>query len=132
MACSKVKEAKRLKVVEVVEKEDRKARPSGLNTVELLKVWWIDNFVVGRCRLCSFNMYMFALNVHLAGLSSVYLILLLLSGRDTQIASSMLNMGPAYTMQMAERLYIQVGNYPQMPLMIELKTSVDIAQFNVF
>lgn len=50
----------------------------------------------------------------------------------TQIASSMLNMGPAYTMQMAERLYIQVGNYPQMPLMIELKTSVDIAQFNVF
>ena len=34
----KVKEAKKLKVVEVVEKDERKARPSGLNTVELLKV----------------------------------------------------------------------------------------------
>ena len=33
-----VRDAQKLKVVEVVEKEDRKARPSGLNTVELLKV----------------------------------------------------------------------------------------------
>ena len=47
MACSKVKEAKRLKVVEVVEKEDRKARPSGLNTVELLKVWIMMSVMEG-------------------------------------------------------------------------------------
>ncbi|EFJ52569.1 hypothetical protein VOLCADRAFT_79203 [Volvox carteri f. nagariensis] len=35
---SLVREAKRLRVVDVVEKEDRKQRPHGLNTVELLKV----------------------------------------------------------------------------------------------
>jgi DNA topoisomerase-3 len=33
-----VREAKRLRVVEVTEKEERRHRPSGLNTVELLKV----------------------------------------------------------------------------------------------
>ncbi|GIL45930.1 hypothetical protein Vafri_3041 [Volvox africanus] len=35
---SLVREAKRLRVVDVVEKEDRKQRPHGLNTVEMLKV----------------------------------------------------------------------------------------------
>ena len=33
-----VRDAKRLKVTQVVEKEDRRHRPAGLNTVELLKV----------------------------------------------------------------------------------------------
>lgn len=33
-----VREAKRLKVIEVTEKEERRHRPTGLNTVELLKV----------------------------------------------------------------------------------------------
>lgn len=33
-----VRESKRLRVVDVVEKEERRHRPSGLNTVELLKV----------------------------------------------------------------------------------------------
>ena len=73
--CSKVKEAKRLKVIEVVEKEDRKARPSGLNTVELLKVWWIENsLVVGRCR-CFFGRFIFALNKFTSMVFLVYIIL---------------------------------------------------------
>lgn len=58
MFAALVREAKRLRVVSVTEKEDRKARPHGLNTVEMLKV-----------------------------------------------ASSSLNIGPATTMQLAERLY---------------------------
>ncbi|KAL4458501.1 hypothetical protein ABPG75_013366 [Micractinium tetrahymenae] len=55
-----VSEAKQLRVVDVVEKEERKGRPAGLNTVELLKA-----------------------------------------------ASSSLGIGPAYAMQVAERLYTQ-------------------------
>ena len=35
---SQVREAKKLRVAEVSEKEDRRARPHGLNTVEMLKV----------------------------------------------------------------------------------------------
>lgn len=38
MFAALVRDAKRLRVVDVVEKEDRKQRPAGLNTVEMLKV----------------------------------------------------------------------------------------------
>ncbi|GFR42563.1 hypothetical protein Agub_g3474, partial [Astrephomene gubernaculifera] len=38
MYAALVRDAKRLRVVDVVEKEDRKPRPHGLNTVEMLKV----------------------------------------------------------------------------------------------
>ena len=38
LAATQVREAKRLRVAEVSVKEERKQRPAGLNTVELLKV----------------------------------------------------------------------------------------------
>lgn len=57
-----VKDGRQARVSSVVEKEERKPRPAGLNTVEMLKV-----------------------------------------------ASSSLNIGPAHAMQIAERLYTQVG-----------------------
>ncbi len=38
MYAALVRDAKRLRVVDVGDKEDRKSRPHGLNTVELLKV----------------------------------------------------------------------------------------------
>jgi DNA topoisomerase-3 len=36
--CVQVKEARKLRVVSVSEKEERRQRPHGLNTVEMLKV----------------------------------------------------------------------------------------------
>eukprot|EP00798_Chlamydomonas_sp_ICE-L_P024301 gene24302-9904_t len=81
MYCQIVKDAKKMIVTDVSVKDEKKQRPSGLNTVELLKV--------------ASSM----LNIGPAHTMQVA------ERLYTSVMSSMLNIGPAHTMQVAERLY---------------------------